>query len=90
MYHVYVLISLKDHRLYIGFTTNIERRVQEHSIGKNISTKDRRPFKLIYSESYLTEKEAKRRELYLKGGKGRGELKIQLEQTLKDHKYKYL
>ena len=34
-FYVYVLKSLKDQRLYIGSTNNIERRIQEHNGGKS-------------------------------------------------------
>ena len=90
MFYVYVLISLKDHKLYTGYTGDLEKRIQEHFSGRSIATKDRRPFKLIYFEAYLEECEAKKRERYLKGGNGRANLKIQLSVTLKKYGYKYL
>ncbi|OGD63135.1 hypothetical protein A2215_01570 [Candidatus Berkelbacteria bacterium RIFOXYA2_FULL_43_10] len=43
---VYVLLSLLDGNRYIGSTNNIIRRIKEHSNGKVISTKRRRPLKL--------------------------------------------
>lgn len=89
MFYVYVLISLKDQRLYTGFTTDLERRLKEHNQGQSEATKNRRPFKLIYYEAYLEEAEAERRERYLKGGNGRAQLKIQLSFTLKKFGYKH-
>ncbi|MDF1497275.1 MAG: GIY-YIG nuclease family protein [Patescibacteria group bacterium] len=89
MYYVYVLISLKDRKLYVGFTSDINRRLSEHLDGKSKSTKDRRPLKLIYYESYLEEYEAKRREIYLKGGNGRSQLKVQLNVTLRKCGYRF-
>ena len=47
MFYVYVLISLKDKKFYIGFTNDLKRRLKEHNSGKNISTKSRLPLKLI-------------------------------------------
>ncbi len=90
MFFVYILFSLKDNKLYIGFTNNLKNRIQKHSNGYIKSTKNRRPLKLIYLETYLIEDDAKQRELYLKGGKGHKELKIQLYLTLKKYKYKHL
>lgn len=90
MFFVYVLFSLRDRKLYVGFTTNLERRMDEHQRGNVPSTRERLPLKLIYYEAYLTRSEAERRERYLKGGNGRQQLKIQLEGTLKDCGYKYL
>ncbi|MFZ1978689.1 MAG: GIY-YIG nuclease family protein [Bacteroidota bacterium] len=75
MYTVYVLTSLKDGKHYTGYTSDIKRRLKEHNAGKTASTKRRRPFKLIYSEEYNSELEAKEREKILKSGKGREELK---------------
>lgn len=71
---VYLLISLKDSRTYLGSTDNLKRRLFQHENGKCISTKDRRPFKLIYTEEYDTLTEARKRERYLKTRHGRREL----------------
>lgn len=90
MFFVYVLFSLRDRKLYVGFTSNLEKRMGEHQRGGVPSTKERLPLKLIYYEAYLTSREAERGERYLKGGNGRRELKIQLEETLRDCGYKHL
>ena len=90
MFFVYVLFSLRDRKLYVGFTTNIQRRISEHQQGNVPSTKERLPLKLIYYEAYLTRVEAERREKYLKGGNGRNQMKIQIADTLKTCGYKYL
>ncbi|MFA6131790.1 MAG: GIY-YIG nuclease family protein [Patescibacteria group bacterium] len=89
-YFVYVLLSLKDRRLYTGFTTDLDRRMKEHNEGTTKSTKNRRPFVLLYYEVYRTEQEAKKREKFLKGGNGRAALKQQLNLTLKNFAYKNL
>ena len=75
MYIVYVLRSLKDKKHYTGYTSNIEQRLDEHNAGKTKSTRNRRPFELLYKEVYKNEEEAKKREKFLKSGKGREELK---------------
>ena len=75
MYTVYVLKSLRDGRRYIGYISDIERRVQEHNAGETESTRFRRPFELIYTETYRTKDEATSREKFFKSGKGREELK---------------
>ena len=78
MYFVYVLLSLKDRKLYKGSTSNLVRRIRQHNNGTTESTRRRRPFVLIYCEEYLTKKEAESREMFLKSGKGREELKKML------------
>jgi predicted GIY-YIG superfamily endonuclease len=52
--------------------------------------KNRRPLELVYYEAYLTSSDAKHREIFLKGGKGHEELKIQLKDSFKKIKYKFL
>ena len=71
MYYVYILRSKKNQSLYIGYTTDIERRVAEHNSGKSQSTKPFRPYELIFYEAFINIKDAKSREQYLKSGWGR-------------------
>ena len=66
MYYVYLLKSEKDNKLYIGFTNDLKNRVRQHNQGLSKSTKTRGPFKLVYYEAYLAEKDAKNREKMLK------------------------
>ncbi len=90
MYFVYVLFSDKDKQLYIGYTNDLKRRLAEHQSGKSAATRHRLPLKIIYYEGYLKWSDARRREKYLKGGNGRGQLKIQLQDILKDMGYRHL
>lgn len=90
MFYVYILFSKKDGNLYIGYTNDLKRRLSEHKGGKNIATRNRLPLLLIHYEAYLKWSDAKRRETYLKGGNGRAQLKIQLQDILKELKYKHL
>ncbi|MFA5021739.1 MAG: GIY-YIG nuclease family protein [Patescibacteria group bacterium] len=43
MFYVYILKSLTDNKLYIGYSNNLQRRLKEHNSGKNLSTEYRRP-----------------------------------------------
>jgi len=49
---VYVLISEKDGKRYIGSTNDLDRRLDEHNNGKVFSTKNRRPLKLNYYQEF--------------------------------------
>ena len=82
MFYVYVLISLKDRKFYIGFTNDLKRRLKEHNSGKNISTKSRLPLKLIYYESHLAKVDAEIREKYFKTTKGKSTLRQMLRESL--------
>jgi len=81
-YCVYVLFSLKDKLLYIGYSTNLEKRLVDHSKGYSEATAPRRPFILLFCEYYLTMKDAKRREGYFKTTAGKKALKIMLRESL--------
>jgi putative endonuclease len=78
VFYVYVLQSLADHGLYIGFSGDLRRRLKEHEAGESFATSFRRPWKLIYYESYLDEQDALGREKFLKSGGGRRHLDKQL------------
>ncbi len=68
---IYILLSLKDKKRYIGYTSDLKNRLKLHNKGKVYSTKYRRPLVLIYTEGCLSEEDARRREKYLKTTGGR-------------------
>lgn len=70
MFYVYVLESEKNGSWYVGYSNNLRRRFKEHNQGLNFSTKRYRPWKLIYYEAGLNEKDAVRREGWLKSAHG--------------------
>jgi putative endonuclease len=84
MFYTYVLISETDSKLYIGFTDDLHKRVEEHQKGAVVSTAHRRPLKLIYYEACLNAEDAIKREKYFKTGFGRRFLKNRLESYMKD------
>jgi putative endonuclease len=75
MHYVYVLKSLKDNFIYVGHTNDLKERIQQHNQGAVISTKYRKPLKLIYYEASSILKDAIKREKTLKTGFGRAYLK---------------
>jgi putative endonuclease len=56
----------RDKKYYIGYTSDLRRRMAEHENGSVDSTKERRPMKLIYYEAFADEKLAREREHRLK------------------------
>ena len=66
MYYVYILQSEKDKRYYIGQTKDIKKRFARHMKGEVISTRNRRPLKIVYSEECSSRREAMNREKYIK------------------------
>jgi putative endonuclease len=77
-YYVYVLLSKKDNLFYTGYTNNLLERIKLHNLGKVKSTALRIPLELIYWEGCLHQKDATRREKYLKSGNGKAYLKNRL------------
>ncbi|MCL5438779.1 MAG: GIY-YIG nuclease family protein [Patescibacteria group bacterium] len=81
-YYVYNLISLKDKKFYTGYTADLKDRLLRHARGEVSSTANRRPLKLVHYEYFINEKDAKAREVFLKSGFGRDNLKKALKRTL--------
>lgn len=71
MYFVYAITSEARNYIYVGITSNVDRRLQEHNNGENRSTKAYRPFNLIFKEIFESRLEARAREKYLKSGSGK-------------------
>ena len=66
MYFVYI-IQCKDNTLYTGITTDVERRFNEHKIGKGGAyTRSKKVKKVLYIEQFKTRGEALKREAEIK------------------------
>ena len=64
---IYILLCANN-EYYVGCTSDLERRLQEHKIGRGADfTKGHLPFKLVYTEEYPTLEEAYKRERQLHG-----------------------
>jgi len=78
LWYIYVLQN-KDKKWYIGSTRDLRKRILTHNSGKNKSTKYGIPWKLIYCEISINQKDTRARERYLKSGMGRKYLKNRLK-----------
>jgi putative endonuclease len=87
-YYVYVLFSRKDDGLYIGYTEDLKSRLGEHFKGRVVATKHRRPLLLIHYEAFTNKKDAKAREVFLKSGFGRSQLRKALQNRMRELGYK--
>lgn len=81
-YYVYLLESSNTSKLYIGYTRDLKKRLIEHNNGLNFSTKPYIPWRLIYYEASLNEKDARRREKYLKTNQGSRLIKRRIKEYL--------
>ncbi|HLD27899.1 MAG TPA: GIY-YIG nuclease family protein [Patescibacteria group bacterium] len=79
LYYIYVLLSLKDNNLYIGCTSNLDKRLKYHNQGRVKSTQNRRPFKLVYFEEYTDKYLAFKTERSYKTAKGKRILKSKIK-----------
>ena len=78
MYYVYILRSEKNASLYKGLTADLKKRLQQHNSGHSTFTKNKGTWKLVYYEAFLSKKDARREELFLKSGKGKERIKYLL------------
>lgn len=85
MFYVYMLHSEADAGLYIGFTSDLRRRVAVHRQGLAFATAFRGPWCLVYYEAYLEEEDALGRVRFLKSGGGRRFLDKQLRHYFAKH-----
>jgi putative endonuclease len=71
MYIVYVIQSQTfPHRYYIGFTTDLDKRLIEHNKGRCLSTKPYMPWVVRVYITFHSEDKALQFEKYLKSGSG--------------------
>lgn len=83
MFYAYTLYSLKYHEFYIGYSSDLKRRLKQHLAGEVQSTKNREMI-LIFYEAFKSEGDARRREQYFKTTKGKRTLKIMLKDSLSE------
>lgn len=66
MQYVYIL-HCGDETLYTGYTTDVERRIEEHRSGNGAKyTRGRGPLELVHVEEYATRSAAMAREYEIK------------------------
>jgi len=90
MHGVYVLGSLRDGDLYIGYSSQVRERFEAHMSGRVRATRLRRPLMLLYCELHRSRKDAMHRETYLKSGWGRKYLERIMPEALATFRSKIL
>jgi putative endonuclease len=69
--YCYILYSSKLDKYYVGSTTDMQRRLEEHNRGKEKFTKTGMPWLLVHKEIFEEIKQARQRELQIKKMKSR-------------------
>lgn len=83
-YYVYVL-KCGLNRLYVGYTTDLKRRYEEHKNDRVYSTKRLKVEKIIFYEAFLDKGDALRRESYFKTTKGKRSLRLMLKKYFSEN-----
>jgi putative endonuclease len=66
-YYVYMLKSIEEKTVtYVGYTSDIKKRIKLHNLGKGAKFTRGRKWKLIYKEKFNSKNEAISREYYIK------------------------
>ncbi len=80
MFTVYAVYNQDVNKLYIGQTSDLQRRIFEHNqkLGNHFTARYQGEWKLIYSESAATRSESLKREKQLKTFKGREFIKLHI------------
>ena len=70
MFYVYMLKSKSVKPItYVGYTNNLQKRINLHNSGKGAKFTRGRKWTLIYKEKYKSKKEAISREYYIKSNR---------------------
>ena len=64
--YVYLLRSVRNQRCYVGWTTDVPRRLEAHQRGESPSTRTRGPWQLMGYEVCTSPADAKAKERLLK------------------------
>ena len=72
MYFVYSIQSENNpDKFYVGLTSDVQRRLDEHNAGKSIHTNEFKPWNLVSYTAFLDKSRAESFESYLKTSSGR-------------------
>ena len=72
MYYVYLIQStVFPEQKYVGYSTNVKNRIEEHNEGKSLSTNHARPWEMVACMAFKDLEKAKNFEKYLKSHAGR-------------------
>ncbi|MFB3883164.1 MAG: GIY-YIG nuclease family protein [Armatimonadota bacterium] len=68
---LYVIKGSASGKRYVGITTDLSRRLREHSRGESKAGQLLGPFVLLHTELFPDHASARRRERFLKSGQGK-------------------
>lgn len=77
MYYVY-LLHCADQKTYVGCTSDLKVRIEQHKLGRVEATRSRLPVTLVYYSAFTDKYKSYQFEKYLKSGSGRAFMKKHL------------
>ncbi|MEM6362290.1 MAG: GIY-YIG nuclease family protein [Bacteroidota bacterium] len=78
---MYILQSENSGRYYIGHTSDSSERVSYHNNGRVKATRNKGPWRVVYSEKYETKNQANQREFEIKKKKSRKYIEFLINDT---------
>jgi putative endonuclease len=79
---LYILESEANRRFYVGISTNPERRLKHHNTTETGFTARYRPWRLVFSQQFDSEREARTAERKIKDWKRRKMTRLVIEGTI--------
>ncbi|UEG50144.1 GIY-YIG nuclease family protein [Ferruginibacter lapsinanis] len=70
-FYIYILYSVTSDKYYVGSTGDLEVRLDQHNNGRNKSTKHGVPWIIKYTETFVLQVDAIKRENEIKKKKSR-------------------
>jgi len=70
-FFVYIIFSSSLNKFYVGYTTDIQKRLLEHNSGISVFTARANDWELKYCKTYNTREEAMKKEQEIKRKKSR-------------------
>jgi putative endonuclease len=71
MFYVYLIRSETfPKQRYVGFTSDLKKRIATHNAGGSFHTSKHKPWTLVTYHAFANERRAREFEHYLKSGKG--------------------
>ncbi len=71
MWFVYIIQSEKSGRYYVGYSGDVQKRLDAHNRGEVAATRHLRPWVIAYTEAHNDATSARKREWHLKRQKSR-------------------
>ena len=82
MFTVYVLYSATYNKIYVGYTSDLEARLNSHNfLATKGYTIKYRPWEVIHTEAFELKEEALKREKELKSSRGRAFIWEMIDQS---------